>query len=92
MQNPRQSHVEVFLDEGDKLPDMHYYTPTEVHADTQSEIKSSMRKILRERKNTPALEEEHSSSLSDEPSSGKKRKRHQQTTLNFGDSRYSKLP
>jgi hypothetical protein len=46
MQNPRQSHVEVFLDEGDKLHAMHYYTPTEVHADTQSEIKSFMRKIL----------------------------------------------
>jgi hypothetical protein len=88
MQNPRQSHVDVFLDEGDKLPGMHYYTPTEVHAGTQTEIKSLMRKILRERKNTPALEEEHSSSFSDEPSSGKKRKRHQQTTLNFGDSRY----
>ena len=71
MQNPKQSHLDVFLVEGDELPGMRYYTPAEVYAGTQSEIKSLMRQILRERKKTPAVEEEHTSGTSDGPSPAK---------------------
>jgi hypothetical protein len=44
IQNPKQSHLHVFLDPLDKLPDMDYYTPCpdEVHAVTQVHIKNLM--------------------------------------------------
>jgi len=81
MQNPKQSHLHVFLDQEDKLPGMEYHTPEEVYAGTQLQVKSLMRKVLQQRK-TPAQSEERSSGVSDEQSSGKKRKR--QATLSFG--------
>jgi hypothetical protein len=81
MQNPKQSHLHVFLDQEDKFPVMEYYTPEEVYPGTQLQVKSLMRKVLQERK-TPGQSEEHSSGVSDEQSSDKKRKR--QATLSFG--------
>jgi hypothetical protein len=84
MQNPKQSHLHVFLDQEDKLPDMEYYTPEEVYAVTQLQIKRLMHKVLQEIK-TPAQSEEHRSDVNDEQSSGKKRKR--QSTLIFGGCR-----
>ncbi len=59
MQNPRQSHVEVFLDEGDKLSDMHHYTPAEVHEGTRRSRARYFQEQLIGNVNYPWMPEAH---------------------------------
>ena len=88
MQHPKQSHLHVFLDPADCDQGMQYYTPEEVLAGTETQVKEMMRKVL-EGQHTAGqrdLPEDPSSSNSEHPTSGKKRK-FSQARLPFGGDR-----